>query len=239
MPTPVHIRALVVHRLRYGEKDLIVRCLSPEAGIQAYLLKGPARRISPAERLSHPGALVRLKILRLGARSLPKILSAESLFPQWHTFFEPVRYAQAAFVAECLHRFFPNDQACEPAYFDWAEEILRGLEQTPSGIPMGWPLRFLAGLCRVAGIAPVTTGYPSGASFHLVEAQWIHGADAGDVCLSPELSLAWFHLFAGREPGALPISQRRLLLQALVQFIRLHHSPDFEVRSPDIYSGLF
>lgn len=237
MQTTYHDDALILHRLRYGENNWIVRALTAGNGPSTFLLR-EGRQRNPVAPQCLPGALLHLGWKTTSGRALPRILSAQPLFPQYSTFFNPVRYAAASFVAECIHRFLPLDQPCENDYFGEAFAFLRRIENDEKLADL--PLLFLARLCQIAGIAPVNDNIPENPCFDLYEAHWVEAGFVeagfkGETLLQGEEARLWHTLFYASQLPPVTRLQRQRLLENLCRFIQWHHNASFELKSIPVY----
>lgn len=230
-----HDDVLILHRLRYGDDNLIVRALTAGHGPLTFMAREGRR--SPVAQQCLPGALLHLGWKTSGGRALPRILSAQPLFPQQVIFFNPVRYALASFMAECLHRFLPLDQPCESDYFQEAFTFLRRVENEEKLAEL--PLLFLARLCQIAGIAPVNENTHDNLCFDLYEAHWLEAGFAGEATLQGEDARLWHSLFYAPHLPPLTRPQRRRLLENLCRFIQWHHNDTFELKSLTVYQEIF
>jgi hypothetical protein len=180
-----------------------------------------------------PGALLHIGWKMSSGRALPQILSAQPLFPQHATFFNPVRYATANFVAECIHRFLPQDQPCESDYFVEAATFLKRVEHEEKLADL--PLFFLARLCHIAGIAPMKKDLHDNLCFDLHEAQWLETSSEKATTLRDEEARLWQSVFYAQELPPISRIQRQKLLDNLCRFIQWHHHETFELKSLSVY----
>ncbi|MCS6981425.1 MAG: recombination protein O N-terminal domain-containing protein [Flavobacteriales bacterium] len=231
--------AIVLRRMRYGEEHLLVRALTATEGPLTVMLRNTlrGRRLPMAARLCYPGARLLLQWRRGGGKGWRYLTGAESLEPQYQSFFQPERLAQITFIAQCLDEFLPQDHPCEPEYYTLASEYLRYVENNPPDSTL--PLRFIASLCRIAGIAPVSAPPREGMVFDLSEARWMPEGVVPRLPLRKDLSEAWMELFSGGKLEGLSPMNRQALLSALVQFITLHHRRDFSLSVPDVFKTIF
>lgn len=230
-----HSDVLVLHRLRYGEQDWILRCLAASEGVLTFIARESRNRAGTA-RQCLPGALLHIGWKSTGIGKLPRILSASPVFPQHTTFFDPVRYASASLVAESFHRFLPADQPCEEDYFNLAYEVMHRIEN--EDVISDLPLVFLSKLCRLAGIAPVTHHFSPHCCFDLAEAHWYENDICGEATLTGEDALWWHRLFSGNALPPTTRSQRQRMLQHLCRFIQLHHDTRFVLNTLKSYSEI-
>lgn len=232
MGTVHHDDVLILHRLRYAENSLIIRGLTASNGPLTFVAREGQRRSLVAPQCL-PGAVLRAGWRTGKGRAMPQILSAYPLFPQHATFFNPIRYAMASFVAECIHRFLPLDQPCETDYFREAATFLERIEYEDKLAEL--PLLFLARLCRIAGIAPVRQDSPAITGFDLYEARWLEAGCEGKATLREEDARLWRSLFYASQLPPLSRPQRQRLLEYLCCFIQWHYLDTFELKSLTVY----
>lgn len=231
--------AIVLRRTRYGEERLLVRALTAAEGPLTVMLRSTVRgrKLPAAARLCYPGARLLLQWRHGGGKGWRYLTGAEPLEHQYQSFFQPERLAQITFIAECLDEFLPQDHPCEPEYYSLASDYIRHVENNPPDSTL--PLRFIASMCRVAGIAPVSAPAREGMVFDLAEARWLPPEAALRLPLREDLSKAWIGLFSEGRVEGLSQADRQALLSALARFVALHHIQHFSLSVPDVYKSIF
>lgn len=150
MKTPTEI--IVLNTVKYGEKSLVLHCLSRDFGRRTFFVRNAAPVISLFGPMSVlEGYVVELPNL---SSSMPLItkLSRSVNFPRIRN--NLYKSSICIFLAELLYRTVP-EAANEDGLYDWCINKLLLLEEMNSGIG-NFPLLFLLELSVNLGFRPQT-----------------------------------------------------------------------------------
>jgi len=230
---------IILRRWRYQESHTILRGLSRNMGILGFIVKdnykNPAK--SSVARLTYPGAALQAKWKKRKNTDLLLLLTATPIISQWNTIANPEKYTQALYISECLDKFLITDYKDSEEYFVEALSKLEEIEYQKLNPLL--PIIFLRQLCRIAGIAPTTIRKKSHDVFDLKEASWIPPEKSGELTLTKEISENWYKIFTETAPPIFSAEERRILLETMIKYVSIHHSPRFELKSPHVIMSLF
>ena len=216
---------IVLQSVRYGESSLIVKVFTRDFGLKSYMLKGAFARNSkykPAlfqnlNKISYVEAgrqktasLGYLKDVQLALvyRSLPFVMDKSAIL---------------MFVGELLGKTITEQEKNEDLY-DFVARSMQWLDLVESDYA-NFPLYFTLETTRHLGFYPMSN-YEAGFCFDMMEGRFVHDIPLHPYSLDPEAALLLSRLMgkgideACRQP--LNVVQRRVLLDGLIAFMRLH-----------------
>jgi DNA repair protein RecO (recombination protein O) len=226
-------RAIVLKVIRHGDSTLVLKAWTAHAGLRSYMVRAGGRRGSAMAALQ---ALNRLELVvnEQADRDLHTVRELHVAEPFHRIPVEAVRGSVALFVQEVLYKVLRQESADE-GLNAFLEEALEVLDTTPD--LSHFPLLFLLSLSGHLGFLPEAPG-PGEDRFDLREGHFTKGHGEHAHTLGPPYSLALAALL-GAGMNALPAppipaSQRRILLDYLLLYYRMHLEGMGELRSPEV-----
>ncbi|MCC7503441.1 MAG: DNA repair protein RecO [Flavobacteriales bacterium] len=225
-------RAIVLRTIRHGDRGLVLKAFTESSGLRSYMVrtggKGPSR-MAALQALSR----VELVVTESADRDLHQLREVRVERPYTNLPVDPLRGTVALFVQELLVRVL-REESADPALFDFLQEALESLDTADD--LSHFPLLFLVELSRHLGIDPEAP--VDGADhFDLREGRFVEASRAHGHVIGPPQSLALAELLrAGPDAHSLriPGPVRRLLLDQLLLYYRMHLEGLGELRSPAV-----
>ncbi len=167
-------KGLVLHVLPFQETSIITKILTPELGLQSFIVKG-ARQSCNAKSKKHiyfqPGALLHIEFNYNSVRNLQYLSNI-----QWHCvyhnlFNNVIKSAVLIYIVEVLNKVIFQPEP-NPRFFDFLENFIKGLDTYPAEIVAHTPILFLLQLAHHLGISlPLNTDL-NNPHLHLSEMQY-------------------------------------------------------------------
>lgn len=219
------VQGIVLQSLRYGDSSLIVKVFTQSQGLKSYMVKGAFNRTSKNRvalfqnlnmisyvETGRPQAasLGYLKDVRLGMayQSIPFVMNKRAIL---------------MYVGELLSKTITEQEKNEPLY-DFIVRSLQWLDLVENDYA-NFPLFFTLELTRHLGFYP-KTNYEKGFCFDMMEGQFAHDLPLHPYCFDPDTAAIMSELLGKGidETCRLPfnVGQRRVLLEGLITFMRLH-----------------
>lgn len=223
----------VLHTTKFGERSLIVHCLSPHFGRCGVIApasggrRGGSRIFQPLsilEAVVEPGRGGSLLVLDEVAVKRPALSLRSDI----------VKSAVAVFMCEVLYRTV-RDGGLEEGLFEWVERTVMELEAVEErGVKANFPLYFIIGLCRALGLGPNDNYSGENRLFSVGSAEFGSVSDG----LSEEDSRL-LHLCLGADLDALASipangAARRSLVDGMVRYLGYHCDMKLEIKSLDV-----
>lgn len=226
----VKLKAVVLGQIKYGDNARILKCFTNLYGQQSYLVQGLHRKnatLRPA--MLQPLSLLELEAYHRGKGQLERIKEARWLYPYEQVSIDPSRTAQALFLGEVMQRIFKAEEAHEE-FFDQLSEWLQQWDQSPAAQP-DFHLLLLARVATELGFDPQPL--QEEAWFDLLEGHYTKEKPLHHHALEPAVAVQWNYLFHGAPPQ-LNHKSRNLLLDALLNYFRLHLDEFGTIKSLDV-----
>lgn len=232
----VKTRGIVLRNVRYGDTSLIVDIYSRDLGLQSYLLQGARKpRASLPASLFQVMTLLDLVVYHQEKQSLKRVREAS---PSVH-----YRYLQrdirpnavGLFLLEVVRQALPHSEP-HPELFEFLESTFTALDQPETRLAHYLLDRMLA-LSTLLGFQPGGSWTPDQPYFDLREGHFHDRPPPHPDYLLPDPSRALAGL-CGQDTGSWDAvdepAMRRILLQGLVDYFRLHLDHFREPRSQAI-----
>ena len=211
----------------YGDTSLIVSVFTRSFGLQQYMVKGARSRSKKGGGQAsylQPAAILDLVAYKNENRSLQYIREMKWAQVYNRVLSSVTRTAIALFCVEMLQKLLKQPETQEELY-DFVREQLVLLDECESAVAANLPLFFLLKVAAILGFNPA--GGNAGAVFDLTEGAFVEYPAPGHETLSSELSAITWQLLSHQNAVTLyrirlHHLQRRELLQAYLQFYRMH-----------------
>ena len=237
------LHGIVLHTVKYNDKNSIVQVLSRERGRVSFLLsQGSGKSARMKNALFMP-----LNILEIEAKitvgrdicTIKEVRPAEIIVSIYS---DPAKNAIAMFMAELVGKVIQGSEDSSHIY-DYVEASVKMLEAMEGSVA-NFHICFLYRLGHILGISPDSESYREGYGFNMNEGVFMpyynNGAafmiSPGDAMLLKNLDRIRFsnmHLFRfNRE-------QRNMLLDKMLKYYQIHNSTLGNLKSPEILAQLF
>lgn len=152
----IHSSAIVIHSLRYGEKDLIASLFTKTSGLRSYLIRGVLKSKKGKVRSSffQPLTLLEVEAYHKDKGTLERIREAKILIPYQSLHTDIKKNALVFFLSETLKNAIQEEEANEEL-FDFLQTAFLWLDQHQNIV--NFHIVFLVKLTRFLGFYPDTS----------------------------------------------------------------------------------
>lgn len=236
------LNGIVLHILRYSDKNSIVHILTDKCGRMAFLLpQGNTKSARMRNAMFMPLSVIEFEAKILPGRDLHTFRDARSLATFNNIYIDPVKNAIAMFVCELLSRSIQESEENTPL-FRFISASIDLLDSMQSGVA-NFHIWFLYNLGAFLGIQPDTDTYRKGYWFDMVNgiftrecpshSHYLSPAEAPAIILLSRMTSRNLHHFQFNR------TQRGDILDIALAYYRLHNSTLGNLRSPEILKQLF
>ena len=236
MSSTYPVQALVLGKVPYGEKAMIVKLWTRPYGIQSYMvhsIRSGKSGMRPALLL--PMTSLEALVTHRNKGQLEKMPEVRVAHLWTRLSSDPMGQALCLFSAELLLKTL-RDGDSTSAFFDDVMEMLERWDQPGQSLAMA-TVELLTLVAHHLGFAAEPETYKEGAVYDFKEGQFASQALHHDAFLSAECSAAWMAWFKDvTHTPAKPL--RQALVDGLLMGLRWQHSSMGQIYSLDILRGL-
>lgn len=235
-------KGIVLGLTDYNDRYSIVRILTEDFGILSYLASREKGRKSKKSRmLFHPLAVLEMEVEHYNLRDIHRLKEAHALISMPSLLFDPVKSSICLFLAEFLSKVIRDIQA-DKLLFSYLLYSLEILELSPKSYT-NFHLTFLIRLSQFLGFYPNAEEYRKGMYFDMQKGYFVlykpqhgHSLNPDDsLILSLLLRMNYHNMHCFQFSG----SQRRLVINQILEYYRLHLSYLPEIKSLDVLHEIF
>lgn len=225
-------QAIALRTFRHKDSTVVLKAYTEAFGARSYLVRtGKRSGVRPA----HLQALDRLELVVTEdrERELHNVREMRFIKPYVGIPSDPARGLLLLFAQEVFYRTL-REEAPDPALFAFVMDMLEEIDTGPA--PAQIPVLLLVRLAKYLGVLPDPAG-TGGELFDLREGQFIPGPAPHAFCMDAESSRAFTSLLQAEQQGAairLSLAHRRILLEHLLTYFRMHVDGFGELRSPAV-----
>lgn len=235
-------QAIILHVVKYGDRQLIVDMLTFEQGRVSFLCRLPTTSKGKLKKqLFQPLTLLEVVYDFRPAVRLQKLKEAHLSVPFISIPFDAVKLSVSLFLAEFL-TYATRDEQRNEYLFRYVESSLRWLDGASTGFA-NFHLVFMMRLSRFIGFYPNTEDYVDGDVFDLREgrfspmvpthADFVSPADAHHLINLLRLTYPTMRLYT------MSRVERNRCTDVILTYYRLHQPGFPELRSLDVLRELF
>lgn len=213
-------QALVIGTTKYGEADLIAHCFLLDGGRQSFLLKGLFKKAKSSMRPAHFQPLMQLELTPSPKRGdgLGFIKSVNVDYVYQTLYINPIKQSLLFFLSEFLQKVIPHTQESDVDLFQYLVASLQWLDLHEN---VGhFHLFFMMKITRYLGFYPDVSSMEC-PYFDLYLGQF-KAACVGDYVLNESDSNAFKHLLKGNFESSHRFDNKRLLLEQINTYLKLH-----------------
>ena len=236
------LNGIVLHVLRYSDKNSIVHILTDRCGRMAFLLpQGATKGARLRNAMFMPLSVIEFEAKILPGRDLHTFRDARSSCNLAGLYSDPFKNAVAMFISELLTRSIQESEENIPL-FRFIEASIILLNNMETGIA-NFHIWFLYNLGAFLGIQPDIDTFKEGYWFDMangiftqerpIHSHALHPKEAPAILLLSRMTSQNLHLFKFNR------TQRGEILDIALSYYRLHNSMIGSLRSPDILKQLF
>ena len=229
-------RAIVLKAIRYGDNSLIVKLLTEQNGIQSFMVKGAFNK-SAKIRAALFQPMTMLDVVCAKSHGELGYLKEAGIEHACHDIPSNItKNAIVLFICELLSKTIQEAET-DLEFFDFVHQALTHLDEM-DGNCADFPLRFAIKTTDFLGFTPNLHGYQPGFVFDLEEGCFRHDSSACTYFIDNQLSALFNQLCQSNFFTDLNLNlnntQRRQLLDATINYYKLHVSGFNEMNSIDI-----
>lgn len=230
---------IVFRVVKYSESSVIATVYTKQFGLQTYIINGVRGK---GKSTSKSSALQSLSILNMEVykkenKNINRVKSFEPAVVFKEIPFDVVKSSVILFLAEVLNRSVQEEECNEPLYLFIRNAIVElDTEKTNAD----FHLHFLAGLTHHLGFTPHGNFSVATPEFNLMEGSFVNGISSiNPHFLTNEISKLFSELFF--QPTTLQLNKknRKELLNALLEYYRLHVSNFNVLKSMSVIEQVF
>lgn len=229
---------IILKSTKYGDNSLIVNILTRDDGLQPYIIKNihGNKRGSRAAMFQNTN-IVSFVTLHNKLRSpIGQLKDIEISFFYNSIPYDMNKTAVSLFISEICAKTITGQERNEELY-NYVRDSLVKLDET-EGSCANFPVCFVVGLCRMLGFAPLNN-YTENSIFDMTEGHFIKQApDSHNYFFDAEKSRILASFLEGDAFSSLPRrvegETRRLLLDGLITYVRLHAPVMGNIQSHEI-----
>ena len=235
-------RGIVLHTTRYGESSLVAHCYTEQYGRQSYMVKG-VRKSKKQNRsnLFQPLFILDFEVFHKDSREIQLVKEVSRAMPLNSLPFDMVKSAQAIFMAEVIYRVVREEES-NPMLAQFLVSTIQYLDAVENASP-DFHILFMFQLSRHLGFYPQNNFGEGRIFFNLLSGLFISHYNDPDLHLDEVSSDLW-HRYMNSEYQSVKDSefngsQRKLVLDNLVRFYKLHVAGMGEIRSLEVLHTFF
>ena len=235
-------RGIVLHTTRYGESSLVVHCYTEQSGRQTFMVKGVRKsRKQNRSNLFQALFILDFEIYHKDSREIQLVKEVNRALPLNSLPFDITKSTQAIFMAEILYRVVREEEP-NPMLANFLISSIQYLDTMEEPSP-DFHIIFMFQLSKHLGFYPQKNFGEGHFFFNLVSGQFITHAGEPETHLDREASELWNRYLLtdiqSVNKEKFNGSQRKLTLDNLVRFYKLHVEGMGEIRSLEVLHDFF
>ncbi|MCE3279727.1 MAG: repair protein RecO [Bacteroidetes bacterium] len=232
---------IVLHTVKYSETSLIVKIYTRSFGLQSYIISGVRNKKSRNKAsLFQPLTIVDIEVSGNEKSALQRITEINLNQPYSHLPYDVIKSSIGMFINEMILHSFKEPHPDEDLFLFVKNSLL--ILDLSSGTCANFHLGFLIQLSRFLGFSPHGEFNSNSSVFDLQEGKFVNYIPHHPHYLTASLSEILYKLimmtYEEMEHVKISKAERKLLLNALVQFFQLHISSFGMIKSVDILSEI-
>jgi DNA repair protein RecO (recombination protein O) len=235
-------RGIVLHTTRYGESSLVIHCYTEQSGRQSYMMKGVrGSRKQNRANLFQPLFILEFEVYHKENREIQLVKEVYRSIPLNSIPYDITKSTQAIFMAEVLYRVVRESEP-DPMLSHYLINSVKYLDALEKPSP-DFHIVFLFQLTRYLGFYPQNNHNERNRYFDLGSGYFIPGPADRDLMLDEGTSRLWSHYiqcdFQTVNSAGFNSIQRKVILNDLVRYFRLHVEGMGEIRSLEVLHEFF
>lgn len=235
-------RGIVLHTTKYGESSLVVHCYTEQAGRQTFMVKG-ARKSKKHNRsnLFQPLFILDFEVYHKDSREIQLVKEVSRAVSLNSLPFDITKSTQAIFIAEVLYRAIREEEP-NPVLANFLINTIQYLDTMEEASP-DFHIIFMFHLSKHLGFYPQNDFEEGRVFFNIASGRFKTHFGEPEIHLDKEDSELWSRymhsdLQSVKEEG-FNGSQRKITLDNLARFYKLHVTGMGEIRSLEILHDYF
>lgn len=235
-------RGIVLHTTKFGESSLVAHCYTEQSGRQTFMLKG-VRKSKKQNRsnLFQPLFILDFEVYHKDSREIQLVKEVRRAIPLNSLPFDITKSTQAIFIAEVLYRVLKEEEP-NPVLANFLISTIEYLDTMEEASP-DFHIIFMFQLSRHLGFYPQNNFGEEGFFFNLASGRFKAVFTDPENFLDEEASSLW-HRFMRSDLQSVKTEefngiQRKITLDNLVRFYKLHVNGMGDIRSLEILHAFF
>ena len=235
-------RGIVLHTTRYGESSLVVHCYTEQLGRQTFMAKGVRKsRKQNRSNLFQPLFILDFEVYHKDGREIQLVKEVTRAVSLNSLPFDITKSTQAIFMAEVLYRVIREEES-NPMLSNFLISTIQYLDTMEEASP-DFHIIFMFQLSKHLGFYPQNNFEEGSVFFNLASGRFKTHFGEPEIHLDRDASELWSRymhsdLQSVKEQG-FNGSQRKITLDNLARFYKLHVTGMGEIRSLEILHGYF
>ena len=235
-------RGIVLHTTKYGESSLIVHCYTEQFGRQTFMMKGVRRsRKNNRSNLFQPLFILDFEVYHKDSRDIQLVKEVSRVLPLNSIPFDITKSTQAIFMAEVLYRVIKEEES-NPILANFLISTIQYMD-TMEESSADFHIIFMFQLSRHLGFYPQNNFEGGNAFFNLASGKFKWQSGDPEIFLDMEASELWNRYMLADLQRVKNLgfngAQRKITLDNLVRYYKMHVSGMGEVRSLEILHAFF
>ena len=235
-------RGIVLHTTKYGESSLVVHCYTEQFGRQTYMVKGVRKsRKQNRSNLFQPLFLLDFEVYHNDNREIQLVKEVSRAIPLNSIPFDVTKSTQAIFIAEVLFRVVKEEET-NPVLANFLFSNIQYPDTLEEAFP-DFHIIFMFQLSKHLGFYPQNNFEGENVFFNLTSGRFKARFEDPENYLDREASELWsrymssdLHVIKRVEFNG---DQRKITLDNLLRYYKLHVSGMGEIRSLEILHSYF
>ncbi len=237
----VTTRGIVLHTLKYSDSSIIAKIYTEIFGIQSYIVSGVRSPKSKTKvGLFQPLSLLDLVVYHKNTAGLQRIKELKISHPLHSTYSNFHKNAIALFIAEVLYKSL-HEETPNPLLFEFLAQSILSLETEEKQIS-NFHIYFLANYTEHLGFYPQIPQPFFTSFFDLKHGGFTSSLPNHSYFLPKETSKLLYDIFTTSNLSSniqlLSVSERRILIHALLHYYELHLPSFHDVKSHLVFEQL-
>ncbi len=230
-------RGIFLHAVKYSENSLIAVIYTEAFGRQSFVVNGVhGKKTSLRASAFQPLYLLDLELYYKPGRDIQRLKNVRIVSPYGTIPFDIRKSTQAIFLAEVLYKCLREEEA-NKELFEFIYHALTFLDLSESGIS-NFHIWFLFRLTRFLGIYPSQENVAGNVYFDLQKAQFVSSEPIHNQFADKQTTVLFSRLFdvgfSSLETLGYTQNERRLVMEKLLEFYRIHFDKMVEIKSLDV-----
>ena len=233
----VSTKGIVLHRTKYTDSSFIVKIFTERLGLQTYLVQGANRKSAKIKsNLLQPFTLLDLEVYQREKKDIQRIKELRLDHPFESIPFDQSKNAIALFLTEILYKTV-KEEAPNPELFQFLDTAIRWLDLSENPCA-NFHLWFLVQLSGFFGFFPQGTPSETIPRFDLREGCFCENIPHHQLFLDRPYSFYLYRLLGTKIAAISDLrmsgNDRKILLNGLVDYFRIHLDQLKEIRSHQV-----
>ena len=236
------LKGVVLRAIKYNDKNSIIRIYTDSHGLLSFLLPQGNGKVSRLKRtLLQPLSLVEIESDITANRDIFRMKEVRSLAPLLSIRTNPAKSSIALFLTELLSHVIVEQEQNVPL-FSFISNSIRILEAADNGIA-NFHICFIYKLGMFIGIEPDIATYTKGSYFDMeggvfratrpLHRNFLGQSESAALRMLSRMNFSNMQLFKFNR------SQRKQLINLMIEYYRLHNAAIGDIHSLDILSELW